>query len=99
MTYIYKPLESQCIRLLELLPGSEEDAIRCNVEPSTLHDANCMGFEAVSYTWGAPGAYATIKLEGCPLSIQADHGWFLLLASSHPFQAAHASSQHSLSGA
>ncbi len=77
MTYTYSALHLQAIRLLKLLPGSEDDTIQCHIESFPLYDAERRGYEAVSYTWGPIGNRTTIELEGCPLSIQANLGAFL----------------------
>lgn len=77
MPYTYKALDLQAIRLLKLLPGSEDDIIQCHIESFPLPEAERRGYEAVSYTWGFTGNHATIELEGCPISIQANLGAFL----------------------
>ena len=46
------PLTGRNIHLLELLPSTAADTLRCRLIPAHLdHDAD---FEALSYVWGAP---------------------------------------------
>jgi hypothetical protein len=43
---------SPTIRLLELLPGAEDDAIQCRLNEITLSKTKEIKFESLSYTWG-----------------------------------------------
>ncbi|KIW71215.1 hypothetical protein PV04_03405 [Phialophora macrospora] len=47
------------IRILELLPGAEDDAIRCNLT-SELRQDTITGYDAISYTWGTSTRRAEI---------------------------------------
>ena len=49
------------IRLLELLPGLEEDAISCCMTVAAVHSAV---FEALSYTWGESNQGRNVTLNG-----------------------------------
>lgn len=54
--YTYSPLESgkRSIRLLTLLPAEHQEAeIRCEIQTAEITWK--ASFDALSYTWGAPG--------------------------------------------
>jgi hypothetical protein len=56
------------IRLLELLPGSQNDPIECTLLTTTLKDETW--FEALSYTWGDPqGPRGSISIDRVQISV------------------------------
>lgn len=64
-TSIYQPLDSEAgeIRLLELSAAPElSSPIECTLHP--VHLSSSPYYEALSYTWGGPGAGQTITLNG-----------------------------------
>lgn len=75
-SFTYQPIEpgSQSIRLLQLLPGTQDD-ICCQLEIQTL--AECAGtYETLSYVW-APRNYATrstkhVRVDDKPFLIHAN---------------------------
>ncbi|KAM0340591.1 hypothetical protein ACHAPU_010428 [Fusarium lateritium] len=60
----YTPLDSERdqTRTLHLLPGNQHDPIRCVLQTAFLKDNP--KYEALSYTWGDPGDYRYIKVDG-----------------------------------
>ena len=50
--FIFHPLNPGCIRILELLPGSENEALNCRLIYVRL--AEKPTYEALSYCWGDP---------------------------------------------
>jgi hypothetical protein len=50
--YAKTGLESHCIRLLVLLPGSITDMIRVQLTRAVYDDPDCPAYEALSYCWG-----------------------------------------------
>lgn len=56
----------QEIRLLELLPGSTDDAIRCNVvyKDLDLITSSRITYEALSYCWGEETIKKSIIVDG-----------------------------------
>lgn len=51
-SFPYQELRGIDIRLLDLLPGSHTDPLRCSIRHAPL--AASTAFEALSYTWGPP---------------------------------------------
>jgi hypothetical protein len=47
--YQYQPLRDRSIRLLELLPGSAQDGMRCRLRKAGLDDMRDNPYEALSY--------------------------------------------------
>ncbi|TGJ85655.1 hypothetical protein E0Z10_g3126 [Xylaria hypoxylon] len=75
-SFTYQPIEagSQSIRLLQLLPGTQDD-ICCQLETHTL--AECAGtYEALSYVWAPRGSPAhpttRIRVDDTPFLIHAN---------------------------
>ncbi|KAK7213742.1 hypothetical protein V2G26_020920 [Clonostachys chloroleuca] len=64
--YQYQPLDSSTnqIRLLRLRKGYHTDAIECEIFETSLDEADCIPYEALSYTWGFESEPAEIKLNG-----------------------------------
>src|ERR1700753_2792261 len=56
------------IRILEILPGKENDQIRCRLHVTTLAEAENT-YDAISYVWGDPGELATILINKKPVDI------------------------------
>jgi hypothetical protein len=51
-TYVYGPLETgTSIRLIDLLPGAEDDPLACHIRHVDLSDQP--DYEAISYVWGS----------------------------------------------
>ncbi|KAF2147007.1 uncharacterized protein K452DRAFT_218122, partial [Aplosporella prunicola CBS 121167] len=72
-TYQYEPLpgtDQKHIRLLQLLPGCEEDPVRCSIQAE--HIDNVPRYEAVSYVWGDRSDTAEVLCHGMPLSVPAN---------------------------
>jgi hypothetical protein len=68
LDFTYTPLgsDNRSIRVLTLLPApSKEATVRCNIQTTEITSKSC--FNALSYTWGAPGddSPAPIILNGC----------------------------------
>lgn len=67
--FTYRPLkESKDFRLLELFSGNEEDTIKCSLNHSSLTSGQ--RYHAASYTWGSPGTFREIELDGIGHRIQ-----------------------------
>ncbi|VUC37957.1 unnamed protein product [Clonostachys rosea] len=64
--YQYQPLDSNTnqIRLLRLRKGYHTDTIECEIFDTSLDEADCMPYEALSYTWGYESEPAEIRLNG-----------------------------------
>lgn len=65
--YEYRALpdNQKFFRLLELLPGTDEEPVRCRLRTESLHDAPA--YEAISYVWRVfhdDRDYTTVQLEG-----------------------------------
>ncbi|EUC36133.1 hypothetical protein COCCADRAFT_88898, partial [Bipolaris zeicola 26-R-13] len=80
--YEYKTLPEGRIRLLVLLPGPREAAIRCSLRPVALADfedrftvnskSELGMYEALSYCWGKSEETKTIDCDGQSLEIRAN---------------------------
>ncbi|OCK83140.1 HET-domain-containing protein, partial [Lepidopterella palustris CBS 459.81] len=69
--FTYQPLEEPMeFRLLELLPGERDDPLNCSLYHSSL--TSHPHYYAVSYTWGTPGLFQEIELNGVAHPIQAN---------------------------
>ena len=63
-SFQYQPLSSvDTIRILRLHPGSEDDAIECEIKQVRLSQAEGH-YEAISYVWGDEGTTADIICDG-----------------------------------
>lgn len=60
--FLYDALAANEFRVVVLLPGAEDEPIRCELQKVMLTDHPL--FEAVSYVWGDAGTSARIKLGG-----------------------------------
>ena len=68
LKYTYQPLPQQnSIRLLSLLPGSQENVLCCNLVTVSLLEA--CSYDALSYVWGGVDDAKIIKCEGKLLGI------------------------------
>ena len=56
------------IRLLVLLPGTEDDDVACELIHKTF--ASKPKYEALSYTWGDPGNVKSIRLHDFPFEVR-----------------------------
>jgi hypothetical protein len=66
--YSYHDLKHpDSIRLLILEPGAEKDVLSCSLLPVRLSENPA--FEAISYTWGAPGDREVISVGGASLGV------------------------------
>jgi len=65
--YEYAPLESNEIRLLEILPGELENRIECRFRYTSLDEVP--SYAAVSYTWGTETRDRPIWIDGHKLCI------------------------------
>lgn len=65
-TYKYNPFDSanSKFRLVDLLPGSEGDELRCRIYTVRLLEKSYLRYEAVSYAWGSALKSARIKVLG-----------------------------------
>ncbi|KAJ4017678.1 hypothetical protein NW752_001587 [Fusarium irregulare] len=61
---LYQPLDSQLeeFRILQVLPGSEGDPIRCTLHTTPLTEKS--DYEALSYNWGDPQVCRVIEVDG-----------------------------------
>ena len=69
--FTYRPLQGpKDFRLLNLLPGERDEPLNCSLYHSSLtsHPNYC----AVSYTWGTPGFFQEIELNGVTHPIQTN---------------------------
>jgi hypothetical protein len=57
------PLEKPSIRVLHLLPGTDDDIIRCNLAVHSFQEANETTYEALSYFWGDPNDRLEIYID------------------------------------
>lgn len=55
------------IRLLTLLPGMQDELIRCNLQRVKIEHID--RYEALSYAWGNPMFSHTISVNGLPFNI------------------------------
>jgi hypothetical protein len=60
----YRPLKTSQhqIRILHILPGQYDDALRCELHTESLHDRPI--FEALSYSWGDQQILYLIEVDG-----------------------------------
>lgn len=58
--YVYKPLTSHSIRILELHPGTVNEPLLCTILTQDINDAD-KPYEALSYVWGDPTPVALIR--------------------------------------
>lgn len=65
--YASLPDEKNCIRLVELLPESNHDHIRCKIHIEVSRPFRA--YEAISYCWGDPFDTGDIQCEGTILGI------------------------------
>jgi hypothetical protein len=73
----------QEIRLLQLLPGSVDEPVKCILLPYMMESPDQqLNYEAISYEWGTPGQYATMELNGQKYQIQANLFAFLKILRS-----------------
>ena len=56
--YSYKSLSPQCIRILELHPGSNDAPLVCNIVTQHIDGKP---YEAISYVWGDPTPIASVR--------------------------------------
>lgn len=59
-TYHYTPLKQNEIRLLKILPGSEDTTVSCHLKHYSLDDLP--EYSALSYTWGTDVAKFPIRV-------------------------------------
>jgi hypothetical protein len=68
INFIYSPLVTErSIRLLRILPGLDEEVIRCELQAATLSPPSVEQqppFEALSYVWGPPDPPQNIICNG-----------------------------------
>ena len=65
--YPYRELTGTDIRLVRVLPGAENDVIRCHVDQAPLSSKPT--YYALSYVWGDPGDLRTVMLDGQPFEV------------------------------
>ncbi|KAK5710073.1 hypothetical protein LTR17_019186 [Elasticomyces elasticus] len=73
-TYVYDDLPEGSIRLLELLPGTNDDQLACRLVTTPLEDAP--RYEAMSYVWGTPEPSGLVQCQGTRITITTNlaHG-------------------------
>lgn len=66
MSGLYRPLDADRgeIRILELLPGSFDADIRCQLKYTTLRSSRSTPYEALSYVWGKPDFTEPLDFDG-----------------------------------
>ncbi|KAK4097693.1 hypothetical protein N658DRAFT_500207 [Parathielavia hyrcaniae] len=68
--YSYDPLPVfHSFRTLELLPGSGDDSLRCNLR---VHVNETVDYEIISYVWGKPEKSHSIRVNGKRMAITAN---------------------------
>jgi Heterokaryon incompatibility protein (HET) len=69
--YRYQPLDhdQQQIRVLKLLAGKRQDAIRGELIPTSLSSATRLSYETISYVWGDPIRTAWLDISGQVLPV------------------------------
>jgi len=70
---LYRPLDASRdeTRLLNLHPGSRDEALQASLSTISMHDISRPTYEALSYVWDQPGRSETILLEGRLTHVQA----------------------------
>jgi hypothetical protein len=69
------PEDSLATRLIKVLPGTFDDPIRCELEPTSL--GTKPHYVALSYAWGDPTDTELISLDGCVYPVTKNLAWFL----------------------
>ncbi|KAK4896107.1 hypothetical protein LTR27_005964 [Elasticomyces elasticus] len=87
---LYRPLEAtrKEIRVLHLLPGRPDTAIRCQLHTISLAGDIPPVYEALSYTWGAvtKGRVITLQCNAVERDVAVtDNLWAALNGLRHPF--------------
>jgi hypothetical protein len=68
--FIFRPLSPGYIRILEILPGSETEAVKCHLIYVRL--AEKPSYEALSYCWGDPTNPKPITVDNAQLLVTAN---------------------------
>jgi hypothetical protein len=72
--YLYTPLKNCEIRVLEILPGSDEDIIQCRLHVVSLDDSEyqmpTVPYSALSYTWGDDMIDRRVFVDGKAISVK-----------------------------
>jgi Heterokaryon incompatibility protein (HET) len=58
--YVYEPLLTSSIRIIELLPGRESDSLECRLIHQTISGPP---YEAISYCWGDPARAHPLRIQ------------------------------------
>ena len=68
---LYKPLETTKseIRLLKLIPNSQDGGIECMLFTVSLKDTPKLHYVSVSYVWGDPDITEEIRVDGQPFRV------------------------------
>ncbi|KAL5326105.1 hypothetical protein ACEPPN_007243 [Leptodophora sp. 'Broadleaf-Isolate-01'] len=66
----YESLDEEHIRIIELLPGSDMDSIKCNLTSEPRRDSRDT-YDAISYAWGDPKDTVEITCNNKSMSITA----------------------------
>ncbi|GIZ46955.1 hypothetical protein CKM354_001005700 [Cercospora kikuchii] len=61
----YEKLNSDCIRLLQILPGDRKEGIRLSISNNVPYIAKPIHYHALSYCWGKANRRVPIDLDGC----------------------------------
>lgn len=69
------PLSEDCIRLLQILPQSHDEEIRCHIDQYPA--SACPSYCAVSYTWGKADETQTIILNDRRFRVRQNLWWLL----------------------
>ena len=69
-TELYSLLQPDDIRILVLLPGSNNDLIQCSLEYAKRGPEGGIPYEALSYMWGPPTPIKAITLDDRPMPIR-----------------------------
>lgn len=59
------------IRLLDVLPGSDEEPVRANVAYEFLAENQIDLYETISYTWGDPTLRGQVEIDGSAIDVPA----------------------------
>jgi hypothetical protein len=73
--YQFKALPESSIRLIEFLPDSQPQRIKCRLQVHQIE--NCPPYTALSYMWGPEHPHETITIDGSTLQIRENLACFL----------------------
>jgi hypothetical protein len=69
MSPIYQKLAKRHIRLLHLQSGKASDPLHGQLRHVCIDNTDTLAYEALSYTWGTPGAAPILRCEGSDVGL------------------------------